>query len=345
MEQEYLHPRQNTVVAQVLVELLDSLGHDSVEVLHANSLDKDQIKDMETRIPVTVLQSLWRDAVQTSNDDSLGVLFVKYLDFGSLSELCRCRTAANNMLDVYHNFAGSLRIAPTFGEIFLSHQSGEVELSLTSQIEQPSYEATDAGMAIFINLARVFIDQDFDPKKIKLRRPAPKNMERFTSYFRCPIEFNADKNVAVLDEKALREPLSAASRELLNGHQQTHVGNYLQGLSADLFAGRIIAYITEALPRGIPAQQGIAARMNLSVRSFRRKLAALGLTYLQLLEQTQRRLAIDYLTETSYDIAYISSLLGYSEPSNFIRSFKKWTLLTPHKFRKMQSFTAQRAVS
>ena len=52
-----------------------------------------------------------------------------------------------------------------------------------------------------------------------------------------------------------------------------------------------------------------------------------------LVEEVRRELAISYLTEKQKSIGEITYLLGYTEPANFGRSFKKWTGKTPGAFR------------
>jgi len=49
--------------------------------------------------------------------------------------------------------------------------------------------------------------------------------------------------------------------------------------------------------------------------------------------EVRRELAISYLTEKQKSIGEITYLLGYTEPANFGRSFKKWTGQTPGAFR------------
>ncbi|HCX88135.1 MAG TPA: hypothetical protein DG761_08920 [Gammaproteobacteria bacterium] len=58
-----------------------------------------------------------------------------------------------------------------------------------------------------------------------------------------------------------------------------------------------------------------------------------GLTFKALVEEVRRELAISYLTEKQKSIGEITYLLGYTEPANFGRSFKKWTGKTPGAFR------------
>jgi len=102
----------------------------------------------------------------------------------------------------------------------------------------------------------------------------------------------------------------------------------------DDFGNRVKSLIVDTLSLGIPTQKYVAESINLSTRTLKRKLAQKGTSYAELLEQTQCELAVQYLSNLSRSIGEISNLIGYSEPSNFTRSFKKWTKLTPKEYRQ-----------
>ena len=59
-------------------------------------------------------------------------------------------------------------------------------------------------------------------------------------------------------------------------------------------------------------------------------------TFQQLLDDTRRHLAEAHLLDGHLDLAEISLLLGYSEPSVFFRAFRQWTGLTPGEYRSRQ---------
>jgi AraC-like DNA-binding protein len=52
-----------------------------------------------------------------------------------------------------------------------------------------------------------------------------------------------------------------------------------------------------------------------------------------LLRDIRQRLAIKYLRE-NYTVEQITYLLGFSEPSVFRKSFKKWLGVTPREYRE-----------
>ncbi|WP_300411556.1 AraC family transcriptional regulator [uncultured Alcanivorax sp.] len=77
----------------------------------------------------------------------------------------------------------------------------------------------------------------------------------------------------------------------------------------------------------------IAAQLHLTTRTLRRRLQQAGTSYLTLVEQIRRRRAEEYLLHTDRSVDDIAGLLGYSDPSNFGRAFRRWYGESPRQFR------------
>jgi AraC-like DNA-binding protein len=52
-----------------------------------------------------------------------------------------------------------------------------------------------------------------------------------------------------------------------------------------------------------------------------------------LLDDTRRELAGQYLGQANLTLLEISYLLGFSDPSNFFRAFRRWFDSTPGEYR------------
>jgi AraC-like DNA-binding protein len=67
--------------------------------------------------------------------------------------------------------------------------------------------------------------------------------------------------------------------------------------------------------------------------SLQRALRSEGTSYRDLLEDTRRSLAEQYIAEQNYNLAQIAYLLGFADQSNFTRAFKRWTGMSPSEYR------------
>jgi AraC-like DNA-binding protein len=96
---------------------------------------------------------------------------------------------------------------------------------------------------------------------------------------------------------------------------------------------RVKVALLEHLPSGHVSEEEIAQGLHLSLRTLQRKLRDEGTSYKELLDETRRELATEYIKNPHVSISEITYLLGFSEPSNFSRAFKRWTGSSPSAFR------------
>ncbi|MBE9539806.1 MAG: helix-turn-helix transcriptional regulator [Proteobacteria bacterium] len=68
-------------------------------------------------------------------------------------------------------------------------------------------------------------------------------------------------------------------------------------------------------------------------RTLLRKLKSEGTTFKDLLEDTRKKLAHDYLVE-AFSITQISFMLGFSATSSFQVAFKRWYNQSPGDYRR-----------
>ena len=77
----------------------------------------------------------------------------------------------------------------------------------------------------------------------------------------------------------------------------------------------------------------MAKGLHMSRRTLQRKLAEAETTYLKLVDDTRRDLALRYLEDPRRSITDITFTLGFSQQSAFTRAFKRWTGVAPSAFR------------
>ena len=86
----------------------------------------------------------------------------------------------------------------------------------------------------------------------------------------------------------------------------------------------------------VPSLIEIAELCHTTPRTLTRKLAARDTSYKSLLAQTRNQLAKEWLKNTHLNVSDIAYLLGYQEPANFHRAFKRWNQHSPQTWRKMR---------
>lgn len=85
---------------------------------------------------------------------------------------------------------------------------------------------------------------------------------------------------------------------------------------------------------GDASLENIADDLHMAPRTLRRRLAELGASYHGIVEQLRRGLAMEWLATTPRSVDDIAAALGYSDPSNFGRAFRRWTGQSPTAWRE-----------
>jgi AraC-like DNA-binding protein len=87
------------------------------------------------------------------------------------------------------------------------------------------------------------------------------------------------------------------------------------------------------LSNGEPTRTALAHRLHMSERTLARRLNDRAVSFRALLDNVRKELALAYIDQARYAVTDIAYLLGFSDQSNFARSFRRWTGSTPSKYR------------
>ncbi len=169
--------------------------------------------------------------------------------------------------------------------------------------------------------------------RVNLHYPAPRHRDEYHYLFHTETRFQQAHTGFVIERRLLDLPVLRSKAELEEYllrvpyeflHMPNQEGSYTE---------QIRRYLKKSLPQ-LPNYEQIATALGIGAQTLRRRLAQEGCDYRQLKHELLRDLAIELLTEPELDIKSISYRLGFSEPSAFIRSFKKWTGSSPGEYRR-----------
>ena len=286
------------------------------------------------RYPFARVQAMWQLAVERSGDPCFGLSVAGHMRpqvFHGLGFLWLC---SETLFDALTRLVRYQRLIATVADISLEETEASVNLVVNVvQPQGPLVPASiDAVVGVFLGMCRMASCGPFDPVRVALRRPRPPCADRFESLFQAPVQFAADRNILYFDRESVHRPLPGANPELLRANDQVVV-DYLARFDRESLSMQVRSLLIELLPDGQPTQRGIASSLNLSVRNLQRKLQAEGISFKQLLDETRKELATQYVLGSNRRIGEITYLLGFSEPSNFTRAFRRWTGLSPNEYR------------
>ncbi|NUT92715.1 MAG: AraC family transcriptional regulator [Saccharothrix sp.] len=163
--------------------------------------------------------------------------------------------------------------------------------------------------------------------RVELRRPPATGL-----FPGVPVVFDAPRDALVAAAPVLDRPLPQADRRTMR----------LCARECDLLLhDRLDHRVTECvrtLCRGtgsFPDMTATAARLHLSTRTLRRRLAAEGTSYHRLVAEVRHATALELLSTTRLGVEPIALRLGYTDASTFTRAFRRWTGTTPGAYRTL----------
>ena len=89
-----------------------------------------------------------------------------------------------------------------------------------------------------------------------------------------------------------------------------------------------------ARPGEWPSAAAMAARLHLSPRSLFRQLREAGIGYQAIVDELRAAEACRCLRDSDLPIEAIATRLGFEDPSNFARAFRRWMGCTPLRYRR-----------
>jgi len=163
------------------------------------------------------------------------------------------------------------------------------------------------------------------PLELHLEGEPPAHAEELAALATRAIRFRQPALAVVFPRRCLAErgapdPLAPA---LLGG---------VEAPAAD-FAGSARQLVRSLLQIGVTELAAAAEAAGLSERSFQRHLQEVGLRYSELVEAARFESALRLLADPARRVIDVSTALGYSDSANFTRAFRRWSGVSPQRFR------------
>jgi AraC-like DNA-binding protein len=174
--------------------------------------------------------------------------------------------------------------------------------------------------------------QNHNPSSISLAF-TPENKDEIKNHFNSEVIFNSHQFALHFDQKIISLPIVYSDYELMITLEKlackrlTEQNNAFNDFS-DIVRSVIYTLIDPYLPNLLK----VAKQLNMSERSLQRKLKQENTSFTRIITDIKKDLAENFLSK-DISVKETSYLLGYSEPSAFIKAFQSWYGKTPQKFK------------
>lgn len=212
------------------------------------------------------------------------------------------------------------------GVLMLLHRDGDRE-NLGLRL---SNEATIASIAA---ISEEVSTERFHASTIYFKHAAPGTTTAHEKHFGCAVHFDTDMDALLVSHDLMRAPNQVGDRAIVKFFDR-QLDAEMSKLDDDAsLERRVRTQVSRALSQGIPTLSEIASQCGMSGRTLQRRLSDRGYSFQAVVDESRRELAERLLRETSYPLAEVSFLTGFSEQSAFSRAFKRWAGQTPRSFR------------
>ena len=171
--------------------------------------------------------------------------------------------------------------------------------------------------------------------------PAPAYADRYKEALLAPVSFvTGEPRVATLTIPSAWLDLACP---FANASQYQRARSELEISERALDgSGLIVARVEQILESGAGAPPGaddVARRLHLSRRTLVRRLAECETSFRSIVDAHSRRRAEQLLSDRNLTVAEIGDRLGYTDPANFGRAFRRWFGCSPnaHPARRPRS--------
>ncbi len=327
----------DSAFARMLLDGAQAKGLECDQILLSNGISRLTIEKPGTRVRLESFASFAIEIMRELDDEFLGLGATKQ-PVGSFNMMCRSCISAR---DIQRSMKRSANFWNLFNNTF-RHSVEETDESFTyilTSIEGTNSLNTYLIEAIlssihrfhcwlggqFIPLSNVcmnFSEPDYSSQYRALFYGAPMVYEQNESR----IEFTKRHTQLeiVQTPETLDQYLAGTNLSLLYQPKNYRVisDQVRQWLERNIKQGNYQATLREA-----------SIHFEMSQQVLHRRLQAEDLSFKEIKMQTRRDIAVNLLFDNQYKIEEIATLVGFSEPSAFIRAFKSWTGSTPLAYR------------
>ncbi len=193
--------------------------------------------------------------------------------------------------------------------------------------------------AAVVTSLRFLLSNQVDGFELRFPYERPGHAAAYEQVFRNAIRFGSERLEVRVPARFLDVRLPLAD-PVARDNAARHCEEELQRLEGLLELTDRIRQLLTPCRRRFPGQAEMARRLCLSERTLRRRLREEGTSYRALLDHVREQLARQMLRDSDRSVSHIAYDLGYDDPSNFGRAFRRWTGSSPGAFREQSAGNA-----
>ena len=319
--------------------LLKDLGFLPANILRRAELPSDLFTLENGTLETQQLFKLWAaveaEAIATGEVIPLPLRIAKamtadWFDPALFAALCSTDlNAALSRLSKYKRL-----VAPMTLQVDIRSEQTILSLEWLDKTVRPPSVLIAFELVFFVQLARLATRNQIRPKSLTCPIPL-KWLSEYETYFGCKI-ISGSLPAVVFSAEDAQLPFLTSNHGMWLFFEPS-LNKRLHELDSRAAMSELLkSAFFEAIPAGDVSLDSICKKLGVSSRTLQRRLNEEGSSFQKTLDQVRISLAFHYLAHSTMSGAEISFLLGFEDPSSFVRAFKTWTGTTPQAVRVAQ---------
>ena len=328
-------------IPATMLKVGEGKGVSREALLKNTGISPEVLEDPSARLTYQQLLFLAENLIRNYPDDSVGLdlgAAININQFGMLGYAilsCADLRSALQLGIKYHTL-----VDPAFTfEVMNLGETSAVRLTSHIPFEHIYRMICDVFVASFSTLARFLTGRhEAQPIEVHLNHPEPEYAERYKEFLDCPVLFDQPRTEIILYRAELDKPLMMANESTAE-MAEYQCAEILARLGTKEGIVSRVRKILLCDPGTFPSVDEVASQLATSTRTLSRSLQEVDTSYQKILDDVRQELAIEYLQKSSLPIEEIALLIGYNDPSNFRKAFRRWTHNPPSYYRKTGTAT------
>ena len=324
----------STVWVKGIVDMLEAEGLDARALLDAAGIDPAALQAPDGRLPTEKISRLWELAAERSGNPAIGLAQHHVVRPASFDVVGYTMMSCADLRTAFERLIRYLLIlSDAFTMAIGKEDAGyRVTFELFGGERPVPRQRMEFIVVTLVGFCRWISGRDIHPLAIESPYPTPADLAPYRAAFRCPVTFAAARNSLLFAAADMVTPLPASNPVLAEMHER-FAGEYLRHFDHAQASYRAREVIVRRLPDGEPRRDEIAAELCMSERTLQRRLEEEKTSFVQLLDDTRRELADQYLGRLHLSLGQAAYLLGFADQSSFFRACRRWFNLSPGQYR------------
>jgi AraC-like DNA-binding protein len=335
--------RVPTRFVRTLLRMVGDRGHDFSHILVESGIEFDPLDEHSPayRNEISAMQysRVYQRVLSQLQDETFGVTGSELVAPGAFRMMCYCIISCDNL-------GQAIQRASEFYRTFFDERS-QLYANFTQEFarvgyrtidrgERPRVSAADAyGLSVWHRFFGWLCGRPIELKRVDFTGDPPGQPEKYAELFQCPVYYNQPNDLLYFDSACLTWPVvhtQHSLREFLRTapYQMLIMDSRPDGNN---LSTQVKAMIGHDFSEGFPSFEMISSALAMSAPTLRRRLKREGTTFQQLKDEARCEAAKLCLNRHELSINEVALQMGFTDPSAFHRSFKKWTSQTPGQFR------------